>query len=163
MPIINKRKNEKMKKLAEMEKAHQIPLDEFSICPSEAEYRFPTKQNVPAGNYIAELKMVYTRSKNGRAILDVGYEITAQDGAVYHIVQSYPQNTIYLKKLYRAMIAAGLNQGDKPDKFIGVREEIVLAYPEEDTGFGSIIRRVPLKAVTPNVSMQDEDFLDDAE
>lgn len=131
-------------------------LEDFVI--SADVYEYPVEDNVPAGYYLSEIKTLTPRLKNGRLMLDVGYEICSRDGDVYYIKQTYPQESDALRKLYRALVAAGVKPGPNMRDAIGVREVIVLAYVSEKSDFGSIIRRVPKATEDPNCEDADDDF-----
>ena len=113
-----------------------------AFCIEVETYEFPTADRVPAGYYLSEIDDVDVRVKNGVKILDVSYCIW-NDECQHLILQSYPEKTVYLKRFYEAMAAAGIKPGADPRETIGVKEKIDLEYWSDRSDIGSIVKRIP--------------------
>ena len=136
-----------------------LSLDEFVI--TEDIFEYPREDRVPPGYYACELQHVEPRFKNGKKILDVGYELIDRKGEAYYILQSYPLGSQPYKALCRALIAAGVKPGSNMKTAIGVREAVELAYVSKYADIGSIIRRLPEREI--NLDDEDDMPLDDDE
>lgn len=123
------------------------------FCIEEDSYEFPIEDNVPAGYYISEIDKVDVRIKRGVKMLDVSYCIWNNDSE-YYILQSYPENSPYMKKFSKAMVAAGVKPGADPRKTIGVKEKINLQYWNDNSDIGSIVKRIPYQ---PKPASEDAD------
>lgn len=140
--------------------AEEIKLENFVI--TDDKYDFPREEKVPAGYYLSEIIRLEPRRKNGVAILDVCYDLWANDGNVYHIRQSYPDGSIPMKKFHQALIAAGIRPGPNMKDAIGIEEKVHFAYWSDRSDIGSIVERLPY--IEPNDTEDaedDDDYLDE--
>lgn len=140
-----------------------LTLEDFIIIDDM--YEFPLEKNVPAGYYLAEIARLEPRLKDGTPILDVCYDLYANDGGEYHIRQSYPEGSKPMRTFHQALIAAGIKPGPNMKKAVGLEEKVHLAYWSSTSDIGSIVERVPYHptntATVTNLDDDDDDLLHD--
>jgi len=106
-------------------------------------YEFPTEDTMPSGYFWSEITAVEPCvTSRGKKAVDVCYIFENNDN-VYYVRQRYPLGSTPLLQLYRALIAAGVPEGSTLDAAVGVEEKVRFLY-DYDTGFGSIVKRVPV-------------------
>ena len=117
-------------------------------------YKYPTPNEVPPGKYISEIIFAQEKeTKTGKKAVEIFCELkpsTHQFQDTRHFVkQCYTFNTQYFEDFLDAMSAAvGTDDLDYPD-FIGVTEQVTLAY-RDFSNFGTFKEREPISIVDDN-------------
>lgn len=123
----------------------KLSLDSFLIVGND--YDFPKEDVVPPGFYLSKITDASVRMKNGKKLLDVLYDIEGcdakNDGKVFHIKQSYSENSDHHRVFSNAMVKAGVKTRSGASAVIGITECIKIAYVSNTSEIGSIVDRKP--------------------
>lgn len=143
-------------------KVNHLGFDTFVVKTNR--YEYPRIGKVPATYYHSKIVDMNVREKNGKAILDVHYDLEDSYGRVYHIVQSYPAESQPYHRFADALVAAGVPENAKVNAGIGVEEIIEIDYISKSSDLGSIVNRKPYTPTEPadddiDLDDEDDDFL----
>lgn len=134
-----------------------LDFSEFTIAVSK--YEYPRLGKIPAATFFSTIADMKVRTKEGRQILDVFYDLEDRYGQEYHILQSYPAGSQPFRMLAAALAAAGIPKGATADAGIGVCEFVTIDYVSKNSELGSIVERQPYVAPPPADEDEDEDDL----